>query len=294
VPDSSAQSIGGTLARLGRTRAPEADGDDVRTSREAIFGLLDGSPEPLTIDRLCRLSGLHANTVRAHLEVLHAAGRVARRPGPPRGPGRPPWLFTVAESARSARASLSAELSAGLDGAPAPGFAPEAARRWAEAAGPRAEAPAADPDEAVRRAADALEALGFDARVDSVGDRIELRSCPYAELVADRPLICDIHAALLGELLAGSGQPVALRRLDVSIRPGLCVAHLDRPDLAPVRTIDTGAAAEGTRSGAPGPADAPHPVDAPRSTAMGRSVGERPRSRPARTSVEPRSPATGA
>lgn len=278
MPGTAAQSIGTTLARLGRTTSSPAAGDDAPTSREVIFDLVEAADEPMTIDGICRLTGLHANTVRTHLDVLHAAGRVTRRQSAARGPGRPPWAYAVAEGARSVRATLAAKLMLELDGAP-PELVREAARRWAAAArlglaspgvpdatdpdatepdaaepgsaepvgpgaGPAddvdaatAHRPAADPDEAVHRAAAALTELGFDARVDAVGDRIELRSCPYAALIADRPLICEIHAALLGELLAESGQPVTLRRLDIFARPGLCVAHLNRPDLVPARTV---------------------------------------------------------
>ncbi len=240
MPVATPQAIGRTLARFGRVSGVASEADDAApSSREAIFDLVERSAEPLTIEQICRLSGLHANTVRAHLEVLHAAGRVERTQEAPRGRGRPPWLYSVAPGARSARAELAETLLDQLRDAAARGLAEAAAERWAAAVRSEAKPSAhpATPDDAVRNAADALEDLGFDARVDGVGDRIELRGCPYAELVADRPVICDIHAALLGELLSDSGQPVALRRLDVGVRPGVCVARLNRPDLTPARTV---------------------------------------------------------
>lgn len=273
MPGTAAHSIGITLARLGTMQGSVAV-DDPPTSREAIVELLHAADEPLTIERISRRSGLHANTVRTHLDVLQAAGRVTRRRRLAQGPGRPPWEYAVADDGRSLRARLAAQLVAELEDAP-PELVREVAQRWANAnaepgagaGGPDAAASdspaeprAADPDEAVQQAAATLNDLGFDARVDAVGDRIELRSCPHAALVADRPMICDIHAALLGEVLAESGQPVTLRRLDVQARPGLCVAHLDRSDLVPARSIET--------SPRPEPTDVDVDLDTPRHSAF--------------------------
>ncbi len=92
-------------------------------------------------------------------------------------------------------------------------------------------------DEAVDQAAEALTAFGFDAVRNPVGDQLTLRSCPYASMVEEQPVICDIHAALLSEVLSRSGQPITVERLDVWPRPGLCVAHLDRPDSAPAWSV---------------------------------------------------------
>ena len=54
----------------------------------------------------------------------------------------------------------------------------------------------------------------------------------------EHPVICDIHAELLGEVLARTTQPVTLASLDVFPRPGLCVAHLRRPDVDPEWTVE--------------------------------------------------------
>lgn len=255
---SAAATIGRALGALGRATGADGPGDDgVPSSREAIFALVEGSSEPLTIEQICQASGLHANTVRTHLEVLHAAGRVQREPGSPKGRGRPPWLYSVTHDERSPRARLAESLLDQLDAAVDPELARAAAERWAATLRGDAEphTPAADPDDAVQRVAAELEHLGFDARVDGIGDRIELRACPYAALVADRPAICDIHAALLEELLDHSGQPVGLRSLDVWTRPGVCVAHLTRPDLRPARSI--------SGSGVVGQASLPHDPTSP-------------------------------
>ena len=61
--------------------------------------------------------------------------------------------------------------------------------------------------------------------------------CPYASLVQEHPVICDIHARALEQVLAGTGQPVELESMDVFPRPGVCVAHLRRGDVEPGRVI---------------------------------------------------------
>ena len=115
-------------------------------------------------------------------------------------------------------------------------MARRAAAGWAQAF-PVSE-PAQSVDEAVDQATAALSAFGFDAVRNPVGDQVTLRACPYASMVEEQPVICDIHAALLTEALARTGQPVKLERLDVWPRPGLCVAHLNRPDADPAWSVD--------------------------------------------------------
>ena len=88
-------------------------------------------------------------------------------------------------------------------------------------------------------AADALNRLGFEADISPVGDAISVRECPYAALVSENPVICDIHAALIDSLLEQTGQPVRLKTLQVWTRPDMCVATLTRPDLEPERVIQT-------------------------------------------------------
>jgi predicted ArsR family transcriptional regulator len=61
--------------------------------------------------------------------------------------------------------------------------------------------------------------------------------CPYASFVDDNPVICDIHTALIARLLKQTGQPVTVGTVDVWARPGICIAHLNRPDLVVARTI---------------------------------------------------------
>lgn len=258
MPTATPQSIGEALADLGRAPAPPTEAGAPATSREAILALLESAAEPLGIDDIRLATGLHPNTVRTHLDVLHAAGHVARVRETPRGPGRPRWRYGATPSPRSRHGDLAADLLDQLADVASPTLTREAAERWATAAGTAPPEPYPTADDAVHGVARALAELGFETRVDAVGDRIELRACPYAPLVAQRPVICDIHAELVARLLDGSDQPVALDRLDVWTRPGLCVAHVRRADVVPERSIPGRPPAS-----APAEADAArdHPVD---------------------------------
>ena len=223
-------SVGRALARLGSLRsgnpAGDAPGGD---SRAAVLGFIESSADSVRVEEIAEAVGLHPNTVRGHLDALLAAKRVTRTPDQRSTRGRPHWLYTA--TASTTVRELSRALDQELDRASASEVSRLAAATWAEI-GPDVQG-AATPDEAVDRATEALTGLGFDAVRNTVGDEITLRACPYADLVREHPVICDIHAELLGEVLTRTRQPVTVEGLDVFPRPGLCVAHLRRPDTDP-------------------------------------------------------------
>lgn len=241
-----APGIGRTLARLAalsQRRSPEGD------SRGEILQLVSDAPAPVSVEWLCDQTGLHANTVRGHLEVLVAAGRVERSAGERRGRGRPPLLYRSVTHASDLYvelvASLKEQLADQMDDSAHRVLVDEAAARWAEVGSDPVEA-ADTPDAAVERAAGALDRLGFTADVSPVGDSIVLGNCPYLELVREQPIICEIHTALLKDLLARTGQPVTVTGMEVFPAPGLCRAHLDRPDRTPEWVVGDGGPSSST------------------------------------------------
>ncbi len=229
-------SVGRALARISELRgvrdsgAPVGRGD----SRSAILAFIEAGGDVVRVEEISEGVGLHVNTVRGHLDALLAAGRITRIPDQRASRGRPHWLYS-ATSAASFR-ELGHALEVELDSSTAPEVARRAAAGWAQAF--PVPKPAASVDEAVDQATTALSAFGFDAVRNPVGDQVTLRACPYASMVEEQPVICDIHAALLTEVLARTEQPVTLARLDVWPRPGLCVAHLSRPDTDPAWSVD--------------------------------------------------------
>ncbi len=207
-------------------------------SRSRVQAVIDESGVPLTVEQVAERTGLHANTVRGHLDVLLATGVVARDPADAQGRGRPRWLYRAAQPKATPFELLAQALTTQLTRSQDPDLADAAAERWSQAL---PDLPVAgSPDEAVAETTDALRRLGFGAATSPVGDAIALTGCPYADLVDDNPVICDIHAALVVRLLDQTGQGVTLGSMDVWARPGLCVAHLQRDDVDPARTITIG------------------------------------------------------
>jgi predicted ArsR family transcriptional regulator len=212
-----------------------AESPGVRESRARIQQVIENAVEPLTVDMIVEATGLHANTVRGHLDVLLAGEVIARQVAESPGRGRPRWLYRPATPKASPFQFLAQALTAQLARADGVDVADEAAERWSKAL---PHLPVADsPDEAVAETADALNRLGFHATASPVGDQIAVTECPYAALVEDNPVICDIHTALIIRLLDQTGQPVTLDAMDVWARRGMCVARLNRPDIAPTRVI---------------------------------------------------------
>ncbi len=205
--------------------------------RDRVLAVVRAAAEPLTIEEISAATGLHVNTVRGHLEVLLAAESIAREHPADRRPGRPRWLYRYATPDPSPYQRLAEALSAELAQVQDPALAAATAERWAHSL-PQVP-PAATPDEAISGAAEALTALGFAAEISPVGDAISVRQCPFAALVSENPVICDIHASLIDSLLEQTGQPVRLDTLKVWAGPGACVATFRRPDLEPERVIRT-------------------------------------------------------
>ena len=215
------------------------DSSSAHESRSRIRETVERASGPLTVEQIAERTDLHANTVRAHLDVLLATEHVVREPAAPGGRGRPRWLYSAARAAKPSpyqflAEALAVQLGRGAD----PGLAEAAADRWAHAVPDLPKA--ATPDEAVAEATDALNRLGFIAEINAPGDSIAVTGCPYADLVDDSPVICDIHAALVARLLEQADQPVTVDSVDVWARRGMCVVHLNRPDLEPARRITVG------------------------------------------------------
>lgn len=240
---SAAQSAATNLARVAAAgEEARAVGGKTSRSHAQLLAILQAADAQYSIEELSRQTGLHVNTVRTHLDVLTAGGHVQRIQSEPQGRGRPPLAFRAVGNTRSPFDDLSQTLAETLEVAADPDLARGTAERWADTLGPTA--PANSPDEAVGNAVEALRTVGFSAEASALGDSITMGSCPYASLIADHPIICDIHTELLVKVLDASGQDVGVEAIEVGIKvedvggkPTLCRARLSRPDLTPARTI---------------------------------------------------------
>lgn len=204
-------------------------------ARDEVLKVVQAAPSPVTVEEICAQTGMPSNTVRRHLEVLLATDKVKRERQDRSVPGRPRLLYSPGSGHAELFGHLVEALTHQLTHVGEQAAVEATAAAWAELA-PLA-SPKSTPDEAVEATAEALTQLGFGAEVTPAGDEISLTRCPYAKLIADNPVICDIHGALVAKLLDQSGQPVSVESVDVWARKDLCVVHLSRPDLIPTRTI---------------------------------------------------------
>jgi predicted ArsR family transcriptional regulator len=174
-------------------------------TRYAMYRELATSTRALSAQELADLLGLHANTVRLHLDRLREVGLVDVEAVHRGTVGRPQHLYSLAA------------------GAPGLGFDPPAHALLAGLLAALAERVGADPDDAAetghawgqdvaRRTrtrsclhalATELDQLGFEPAV-SPGDgpaegavRIEFLHCPFRELAEAYPeLVCNLHRGI--------------------------------------------------------------------------------------------------
>jgi len=152
-------------------------------------------------------------------------------------PGRPRILYrarTIETDANPYRL-LATELAAGIAASgDVEGAAGRAAgRHWARTLRARSLS-AAEPttaDDALRLVTTGLTELGFVTETEPLGDRLYLRSCPFAELARHNAGVCQMHRDLLTGFFEELAADVQVEGLDIFVRPDLCVAHLRRADL---------------------------------------------------------------
>lgn len=191
----------GPLPSRGGRRTP------LSASRTRVLELLRRSPEPLGLAALSEASGLHANTLREHLDGLVAAGLVARHRATPTGRGRPAWLYAADETGTSEYAALASALAAELSATAADPAAAgtEAGERWGRRI---ARSRPVDPSEAVDPRAETvtvLEEYGFSPR-PAADDVVELTRCPLLDAARQYPeVVCAVHLGLVRGLVSERG-----------------------------------------------------------------------------------------
>lgn len=207
-PGHEGQQAQGRLVGFGRAVSDP--------TRVAILGALTAS-SGLTVAGLTEHFGLHHSAIRAHLQVLTAAGLVRQENGPAAGRGRPAKIFQAVPGAlerwgaggpHEELATMLADIVArGVDVATA---GRRAGARLAEESG---QADQLAQVEAVTRR------LGFEpaAAVRSGGQvTIRLGSCAFASTAETTPeLVCGLHRGVLEGAIDGTG-PLRLCDLRVA------------------------------------------------------------------------------
>ncbi|MET0422085.1 MAG: helix-turn-helix domain-containing protein [Acidimicrobiia bacterium] len=187
-------------------------------TRYAMYQELARSTAALSAQDLADALGIHANTVRLHLDRLREAGLVDAEAVHRGTVGRPQHLYFLAPGAPSlgfdppAHALLAGLLAAlaervGADGAEATAIG----RVWGADAGKRARSH--DCLGALERE---LSRLGFEPAVELMDDvidgaggdrtRIEFLHCPFRELAEAYPeLVCNLHRGLCEGVVESAG-----------------------------------------------------------------------------------------
>lgn len=210
-------------------------------SRLRLLQTLRQAPEALGVQELAEQVGLHANTVRFHLDRLVAEGLALRQVEERTEPGRPRLVYSAApvpDEQRTQRSyRLLAEILAGFvagtvrDPAAA---ATKAGRAWGRYLTERP-APFRNSSEETsqRELLRVLAEVGFTAELTQEGpkSRVLLRSCPFLEVAeAHREVVCSVHLGLMQGALAEMRAPITAERLEPFVEPSLCVAHLARAE----------------------------------------------------------------
>jgi predicted ArsR family transcriptional regulator len=222
-------------------------------SRVAVLEVLRVSTVPLDAQAIAKKVGLHANTVRSHLDQLLDAGLVESSAQQRATPGRPRLVFrataTSAAGPQDSYKLLAEILVNGIDGGtPAPGeLATEAGRQWGHQVTQHADpGTGVDAARALDRIVALLDDLGFaptireTTRSASAADVpgavtvIELHRCPFYDVAREHgAVVCGVHLGLLQGAVEQMQSPPATIRLEPFVRPDLCLVHIAPSGVGP-------------------------------------------------------------
>jgi len=184
---------------------------------------------PVIAERL----GVHANTVRFHLETLVSNGQVEHLTADRGSPGRPARLYRPVQGMdptgpRHYR-ELAEALADGLADTPDPRRRMvQAGRSWGRR---QAAATTAGPSDPIARLVRMLAELDFAPERPTDRRCIGLRHCPFLELALDRPEVtCPLHLGLMQGAMEAWGSSVTVDRVDAFVEPDLCLARLSTND----------------------------------------------------------------
>lgn len=212
-------------------------------SRVRVLEFLRASGVALSAPEVAAQVGLHANTVRMHLDQLADGGLVTRGRERRSGPGRPRLLFTAVPPPEPPAVGDAAPLEDGYRvlagvlaghlereaGTEAAAGAIAAGRDWARTVAPTADSAApATPAGARQRVVQVLDRLGFAPADLGPASPIELHRCPFRQVAEEHSLVvCGVHLGLMQGVLDDVAAPLRVTRLEPFVSPGLCLAHLD-------------------------------------------------------------------
>ncbi|HUG32817.1 MAG TPA: helix-turn-helix domain-containing protein [Acidimicrobiia bacterium] len=214
-------------------------------TRRDLLRFLDRVGTPQDVGTLAAEVGLHPNTVRDHLELMHRAGLVARTTENRDKPGRPKVLFEAAargtrspgsEGYRFLAEVLAGYMHAHLDNPAA--AAEEAGRAWGRYMVEKPEPfDVPDASEVLEQIVTALAEMGFAPEEEGRDDRfvIRLHDCPFREVARSRTdIVCSVHLGMLRGMAEELGESMRVDDLAPFVEPSVCVVSLSRTERAGV------------------------------------------------------------
>ncbi|HLN75400.1 MAG TPA: helix-turn-helix domain-containing protein [Nocardioidaceae bacterium] len=206
------------------------DGRPLSASRAGVLDTLRETSEPSTLADLTELTGLHANTLREHLDALVARGLVHRFRGEPSGRGRPAWRYKATEpdvdAAGSEYAGLAATLAAHISRTSQDprADAVAAGHAWGHELARKAGTPEGSGAVAARRqVVKLLDEIGFSPEADDRATTARLTRCPLLETAREFPdVVCGVHLGIVRGALDEYGVDSTRTDLEPFAEPGAC------------------------------------------------------------------------
>nr|WP_314840775.1 helix-turn-helix domain-containing protein [uncultured Microbacterium sp.] len=172
----------------------------------------------LTLGELSAATGLHANTVREHLQRLVEGGYVVQASEHRTTRGRPRTLYSAATGTGDASSPIA------RNKAKAAAERGDLLRRVLPAS---ASALGRDATYQLDALIEHLEESGFEPVIDDVQLTVDLSPCPHAAgRPEDRPMLCTVHLGLMQGVLTEAGGPLAAGAVRTSEIPAECTVQL--------------------------------------------------------------------
>lgn len=198
------------------------------TSRAALLAKLYDQPEPVTLAALLRVTGLHENTVREHLDGLERAGLVHRHRAVPNGRGRPAWLYQAVDidGPVADYAGLAAALARSIvrtSDHPAQA-ATIAGEEWGHELARNRGAVPSTALVARQQALTVLNDLGFESETDDQEPaEVRLTRCPLLEAAyRHTEVVCAVHLGIVRGVLEENGADPTGTQLFPFAEPHAC------------------------------------------------------------------------
>lgn len=213
-------------------------------ARAAVLEAVEGSAGASSLAELSQATGLHANTLRDHLEALSAVGLVRRERATPAGRGRPAWLYRSAEWRGTAVAEY-AGLASTLAGAIRRSStdpttdAVAAGTDWGHDLARAAGRPTDAGEAAARRhVVSVLDRMGFEPQIDGPNaadpETVRLRQCPLLDAAQRYPdVVCGVHLGIAKGALREYDADDSAVSLVPFAEPGACLLHLTTATVKP-------------------------------------------------------------